>query len=93
MMILVSSSANIYTPADMDDDCKETIHPVTVFSTLACAAEIGRLEKERERNAVRQFDVAVLLFLVFESLEVESEDVRELLDTHPEYSTRCKRMV
>ena len=59
----------------MNNDCKETVHPVTILRSLTRATETAWFKEERKGDAIRQLDIAILILLILEAFEVESEDV------------------
>ena len=66
-------------PSNMHHNRKELVQPVR-FDRIVNGVE--QAELEGECDAVRELDVLLEVFLVFESLEVEREDVRTVLDLH-----------
>ena len=66
--------------SNVDDDGEKLVQPIRVVRIID---SIEQPEFHRERNPVGKLDVLLELFLIFEPLEVQCQDVRKLLDLHP----------
>lgn len=64
----------------MHDDCKQFVQTIGVLSVVD---SIEKSQFKGEGDAIREFNVLADVFLVFKSLEMKRQNVRQLLDLHP----------